>query len=88
MERRVNADRRKVHMFFDNDRRKGPHDRRGADMRREERARQIKKIKALTEFKEMEKKRPAKSPVITARQLVYVAVALLILVLAIALLTN
>ena len=88
MERRAIADRRQVHMFFANDRRTGPHDRRGADIRREQRAKEIKKIKALMAYKEKEQDAPAKSSTLTRKRIAYIGVVLAIVVIVIAMLTT
>ncbi|BBO90148.1 hypothetical protein [Desulfosarcina ovata] len=79
MERRIGIDRRQVHMFFANERRTGPHDRRGADARRQERARQIKKIDTIRSYKEKTRNASGVSPVSSSRRMVYVGVALLII---------
>lgn len=81
VERRTLADRRKVHMFVSEERRKGPHDRRGAEQRRRERTLEREKIEKIQSFKE-KKKLPASpaSPVITKKLLVCIGLTLLLLV--------
>jgi hypothetical protein len=80
MERRKIADRRKLHMFFSDERRTGPFDRRNADARRRERAQEMEKIKKIRQFRENETP-PASSarPILTRTQLVAVGLALLLL---------
>ena len=80
MERRMTADRRKLHMFFSNERRTGPFDRRNADVRRRERAQEMEKIKKIREFRKNETPpAPSAKPMLTRTRLVAVGLALLLL---------
>jgi hypothetical protein len=83
MERRKIPDRRKVHMFVFEEQRTGPHDRRGAENRRLERAREMEKIKRIQAFKEQDRASatPAE-PILTKKQLAYIGLALLLLAIA------
>ena len=85
MERRRIPDRRKTHMFFSDERRTGPFDRRNADARRRERAQEIAKIKKIREYKEQDVvgMTPSTTPTITRKRLA--AVGLIVLLLAIVL---
>ncbi len=82
MERRATADRRLVHVFVSDERRNGPYERRGADIRHLERERERKKIERIRAFKEKGQPSPPATPVITKKRLIYVGLALLIIVVA------
>ena len=80
MERRKIADRRKLHMFFSDERRIGPFDRRNADVRRRERAKEMEKINKIGQFKKDETPPvPTASPRLTTKQLVALGLALFLL---------
>ena len=84
MERRKTPDRRKVHMYISKERRTGPFDRRNADVRRRERAEELKKIQSLRQFKNSETS-PSSPVAIDSpgrKKLVAVGVALLLLAIA------
>ena len=78
MERRKGADRRQVHVFVSNDRRNGPHDRRGDEFRRRERAREREKIERIQAFKEKAKAPSSAAPMITKKRLLCVGLAILV----------
>lgn len=86
MERRTTATRRQEHLFVADDRRKGPYDRRGDDARRLERVREREKIERIRAFKTKGKAVPPDTLTITKKQLVYVGLALLVIVVAVVLL--
>lgn len=81
VERRQLADRRKVHIFVSDERRKGPFDRRGAESRRLSQVREREKIEKFQSFKkQQEASAPTASPMLTKKQLFIVGLALLLLV--------
>lgn len=84
MERRKIPDRRKVHMFFSDERRAGPFDRRNADAKRRERAEEMQKIKEIRKFKEKAAipATPAATPKLNQKQLIAVGLALVLLAIA------
>ena len=51
MERRQSTERREAHAFVSDDRRTGPHDRRGAEARRLDREREQEKIDRIRAYK-------------------------------------
>lgn len=80
MERRQTAERRKIHMFVSEERRTGPHERRGADARRRESAREREKIARIRAFKEKDKVSVPARPLITRKRLLFVGLGLLIII--------
>lgn len=84
MERRKIPDRRKVHLFISEERRTGPFDRRNADVRRRERAEELKKIQDIRRFRERDpvSPTPAGADYPGRKKLVAVGVALLLLAIA------
>jgi hypothetical protein len=83
MERRKIPDRRKIHVFVANDRRKGPFDRRGASARSWERAREKEKIKRIRSFKEKAKMEPSFMPWMDKKRMVLLALAALLIVIVV-----
>lgn len=79
MERRKNEERRQVHVFVSNERRVGPYDRRGTESRRIERERERKKIESLRAYREKSNVPLAAAPMITRNRLLYLALALLVI---------
>lgn len=86
MERRTTATRRQEHLFVADDRRAGPYDRRGDDARRLERMREREKIERIRAFKSRDKAAPPDTMTITKKQLVYVGLFLVVIVVAVVLL--
>jgi hypothetical protein len=80
MERRTTETRRQDHVFVADERRQGPHDRRGDEARRRERERERKKIESIRAFKEKDKSPSPSAPMITNKRLMYLGVILLVLV--------
>jgi hypothetical protein len=83
MERRKAEDRRQVHVFVSDDRREGPYERRDDEARRRERERERKKIERIRAFKEKDNVPPPAAPMITQKRLVYLALVLLVFVVAV-----
>lgn len=82
MERRKEPDRRQTHMFVSNERRTGPFDRRGADMRRLEREEEIRKIEKLRAYRQKDSTPPPAAPLLTRKRLVYIGIALVLILFA------
>jgi hypothetical protein len=80
MERRQTAERRQVHLFVAEDRRRGPHDRRKANLRlvdlEKERAK-IERIRALKE-KDKTKHESTNRPLFPTNRLIYLGLVLVI----------
>jgi hypothetical protein len=82
MEKRKRADRREAHLFVADERRKGPHERRGADSRLLERERERQKIERIRAFKEKDKTVSHSAPLFTKKRLLYLGLALLVVMVA------
>ncbi len=86
MERRKTENRRQVHLYVADDRRAGPFDRRGDDIRRRERIKEREKIERIRAFKDKDKSSPTGTPMMTRKRLVFAGLALLVIVVALMLL--
>lgn len=82
MERRKIPDRRKLHVFVAKDRRKGPHDRRGAAARSRERTREMEQIQKIRAFKDKATMQPSFMPWMDKKRMVFLALAALLIVIA------
>ena len=82
MERRRAENRRQVHLYVADDRRSGPFDRRGDDIRRRERMQEREKIERIRAFKDRDKSSPSDTPTTTKKQLVVAGLVLLVIVAA------
>ena len=79
MERRQGADRRQMHMFVSQDRRSGPFDRRGAAGRQHERMQERQAIERIRAYKEKDRADRKTAPLLTRKQVVYLSLTLLII---------
>jgi hypothetical protein len=86
MERRKTENRRQVHLYVADDRRTGPFDRRGDDIRRRERMQEREKIERIRAFKEKDTSTPTDTPTMTKKRLVFACLVLLVIVAALMLL--
>lgn len=86
MERRKTENRRQVHLYVADDRRTGPFDRRGDDVRRRERMQEREKIERIRAFKDRDRSSPPDSPTMTKKRLVFAGLVLLLIVAALMLL--
>jgi hypothetical protein len=86
MERRAAEIRRQDHLFVADERREGPHDRRGDEARRRERMREQEKIEKIRAFKARDKPSPSDTLMINKKRLVFLGLALLVIVVALILL--
>lgn len=89
MERRQTAERRQVHLFVAEDRRKGPYDRRKANLRLVDLEKERAKIERIRAFREKDKNKhePAKAPLLSTKRLIYVGLVLVIVLAALFLMT-
>jgi hypothetical protein len=67
-------------MFVSNERRTGPFDRRGADMRHRERQMELRKIKQLRRYKERDRATPSAEPLLNKKRLTLLGLALVLIV--------
>jgi hypothetical protein len=82
MERRKTENRRQVHLYVADDRRSGPFDRRGDDVRRRERMQEREKIERIRAFKDRDRSSPSDTPTMTKKRLVVAGLVLLVIVAA------
>ena len=87
MERRQGADRRQMHVFVSEDRRTGPFDRRGAAGRQHERMQEKQAIERIRAYKEKDKADRKTAPRLTRKQVTYLSLALLIILVIVILAT-
>ena len=83
MERRTGDSRRQHHAFVSDDRRDGPYERRGDDVRRRERELEREKIEKIRAFKEKDNIPSPGPPIITRQRLIYLGIAMLVVVIAV-----
>lgn len=82
MERRRTADRRETHLYVAEDRREGPHDRRGAGVRYQEREQERAKIERIRAYREKDKAASHSAPLFSKKRLVYLGITLLVVIVA------
>ena len=81
MERRRIADRRKMHLFVAEERRTGPHDRRGAHKKRQAWQREREKVEKIKDYRTTPRRTAHSAPRrITNLQFFIVGLALILLV--------
>ncbi|MFO7715519.1 hypothetical protein [Desulfosarcina sp.] len=83
----MTADRRLIHVFVSDERRSGPHERRGAEIRHLESMRERQKIERIRAFKQKGQSAQPATPMVTKKRLTYLCLGLLLLIAA-ALLLN
>lgn len=70
-------------MFVSDERRTGPFDRRGADTRRLEREREIRKIEEIRSYKAKNSAPPPAEPLLNRKRLTFLGLALVLIVIAV-----
>ena len=84
MERRKSPDRRKMHVFFSDERRLGPFDRRDAAERLEQRKREMEKIEKIKAYRQRDAAANTPSPTQGTGRFKWAVVLGLVVVLAVA----
>ncbi len=89
MERRQTAERRQVHLFVAEDRRKGPYDRRRANLRLVDLEKERAKIERIRAYREKDKDKPesTKAPLFSTNRLIYLGLVLVIVLAVLFLIT-